>query len=193
MIDNNVLHELEVKNKEIYLNKLQIDLDNNNDILLITIDNLHNLFNQELLNNILEILSSTYNRDNISNSIKIFSDKIKEELIRLIKEKVSKLKEESKNIDSINYREIIDNETLLIIDQMKKNYQNHIIDLINNIINDYTMDKKDRIEEYLKNIFFNKYIKKVEEIIKNMDNILYNNYQESKDKFEDLNERTMKL
>ena len=42
-----VLKQLEVKNREIYLNKLVIDLDNNLDILSITVNNFIDHFSSE--------------------------------------------------------------------------------------------------------------------------------------------------
>ena len=191
--DINVLQELAVKNKEIYLNKLDIDLENNNEVLLITLDNIHNLFNQELINIIPEILSSTFQLENISKAITKFNLLLKEELIKLINKKQESLKEEVNNIDNIDYRKIVDKKTSLIIDKIKKVYQKNVIELINDIINEYTINEKDKIEDYLININFEKYIKKIEETIKNMDNIIYNNYQESLNKYHDLNEKTLKL
>ncbi len=191
--DINVLQELAVKNKEIYLNKLDIDLENNNEVLMITLDNIHDLFNQELTNKIPEILSSTFQLENISKAITKFNLLLKEELIKLINKKQESLKEEVNNIDNIDYRKIVDKKTSLIIEKLKKVYQKNVIELINDIINEYTINEKDRIEDYLININFEKYIKKIEETIKNMDNILYNNYQESLNKYHDLNEKTLKL
>lgn len=191
--DINVLQELAIKNKEIYLNKLEIDLENNNEVLLITLDNIHNLFNQELTNKIPEILSSTFQMENISKAITKFNLLLKEELIKLINKKQESLKEEVTNIDNINYRKIVDKKTSLIIDKLKKVYQKNVTNLINDIINEYTINEKNRIEDYLMNINFEKYVTKIEETIKNMDNILYNNYQESLNKYHELNEKTLKL
>lgn len=191
--DINVLQELAVKNKEIYLNKLEIDLENNNEVLLITLDNIHNLFNQELTNKIPEILSSTFQMENISKAITKFNLLLKKELFKLINKKQESLKEEVTNIDNIDYRKIVDKKTSLIIDKLKKVYQKNVTNLINDIINEYTLNEKDRIEDYLMNINFEKYVTKIEETIKNMDNILYNNYQESLNKYHELNEKTLKL
>ena len=191
--DNSVLQELAEKNKEIYLNKLDIDLENNNEVLLITLDNLHNLFNQELTNKIPEILSSTFQMENISKAITKFNLLLKEELIKLINKKQKSLKDDITNIENINYREIMDKKTVNIIEKIKTVYQKNVNDLINDIINEYTINEKDRIEDYLKNINYNKYIQKIEETIKIMDNILYNNYQESLNKYNDLNKKTLKM
>ena len=191
--DINVLQELAIKNKEIYLNKLEIDLENNNEVLLITLDNIHNLFNQELTNKIPEILSSTFQMENISKAITKFNLLLKKELLKLINKKQESLKEEVNNIDNIDYRKIVDKKTSLIIDKLKKVYQKNVTNLINDIINEYTINEKNRIEDYLMNINFEKYVTKIEETIKNMDNILYNNYQESLNKYHELNEKTLKL
>ena len=49
MNDNeDVKDQLKIKNKEIYLNKLNLDLDNNLEVLVLTVDNLLNT-NKEML------------------------------------------------------------------------------------------------------------------------------------------------
>ncbi len=190
--DIDVLRELELKNKEIYLNKLDIDLDNNDSSLMMTIENIHNVFNQEIINKITEILSSTFNKDNISIAITKINVILKQELIKLLNNKKKNLKEDIKNIDDIEYREKIDSETALIINNLKMVYQKNVIDLINEINNEDNNDKK-RIEEYLNHLNYDKYIKKIKETIENMDNILFNNYRESLEKYHNLNEKTLKL
>ena len=40
--EEDVKKQLEVKNKEIYLNKLNLDIDNNMEVLILAIDNLLN-------------------------------------------------------------------------------------------------------------------------------------------------------
>ena len=191
--DINILKELEVKNKKIYLNKLSIDLDNNYDVLLMTLNNIHNLFIQELNDKIPEILSSTFQKENISKNISNFILLLKSSLIKLINTKKDKLKEEINNIDNINYQEIMNQQSQLIINNITKTYQKNVLKLINEIINDYNNNEKERINDYLTNFNFNKYLKKIEETIKNMDIILYNNYQESLERYHDLNEKTLKL
>ena len=47
--------QLEVKNKEIYINKLNHDLDNNLEVLVLTIDNLLSFITNETTKRILEI------------------------------------------------------------------------------------------------------------------------------------------
>lgn len=191
--DNAVLNELKLKNKEIYLNKLEIDLENNFAVLSITCDNLHQLFNQELMDKITEILSSTFNKENISIAVNKFNQTLKDNVIKLLEKKNQNLKNSIINIDDVDYRELIDMETKSILDEIKKVYQKGISHLIKTIINEYTRDKQIRIEDYLNNIYFEKYILKITEIIINMDNILYNNYEESLNKYHDLNEKTLKI
>ena len=54
-----VIKELAVKNKEIYLNKLDIDLTNNQENLFITIKNIIDLFTKEVTTKVLEIETNT--------------------------------------------------------------------------------------------------------------------------------------
>ena len=86
-----VLKQLEVKNREIYLNKLVIDLDNNLDVLSITVNNIVNLFTNEMINKILEIENGTMNRSKISTHVEAFQEKFKDQLIVMLHERKTKM------------------------------------------------------------------------------------------------------
>ena len=56
MNDNeDVKDQLKIKNKEIYLNKLNLDLDNNLEVLVLTVDNLLNTNKEMLIKKIIDI------------------------------------------------------------------------------------------------------------------------------------------
>ena len=64
--DLDVKKQLEVKNKEIYHNKLNLDIENNLEVLVLTIDNLLNSIPEMLSLKILEIKESFTNKEEIN-------------------------------------------------------------------------------------------------------------------------------
>ena len=191
MNNQDILKELEAKNREIYINKLNLDLDNNEEISLITIDNILNLFEIETVNKILEIESSNLNKENISNTIMKFKEILKEKIHTKLKDKTIKLKELTNDIDNINYQEKINELTQKITENIKNIYNDNIDNLISEIKSENEFNNN-RIEEYIRNINYNKFINKINSSLQNMDIILYNNYLESENKFHNLNEKTLK-
>lgn len=187
-----VLKQLEVKNKEIYLNKLNIDLDNNLDILSITIANITNLFANEMINKILEIEGGIFNKNKISTCVISFHEKIKDQLIAMFYERKTKLEETLKDIDNINYKEMITKETELIISKIDAYYNDNINNLCNEIGIDYDEFNLKRLSDYLKINYYEKFMLKIKECLNNTNIILINNYNESYKKFQELNEKTLK-
>ena len=137
-MNNNVdvLKQLEVKNREIYLNKLVIDLDNNLDILSITVNNIINLFTNEMINKILEIENGTMNRSKISTHVEAFQEKFKDQIMIMIHERKTKLELLIKDIDKIEYETKIKEESLNIINKIDEYYKNNIDNLYNQINKD---------------------------------------------------------
>lgn len=193
-MNNNVdvLKQLEVKNREIYLNKLVIDLDNNLDILSITVNNIINLFTNEMINKILEIENGTMNRSKISTHVEAFQEKFKDQIMIMIHERKTKLELLIKDIDKIEYETKIKEESLNIINKIDEYYQNNIDNLYNQINTDYDEFDLKRLNDYLKENNYNKIVLKVKESLNNTDIILINNYKESYQKYLELNEKTLK-
>ena len=189
--DIDVIHELEVKNREIYLNKLNIDLDNNKEILLITMSNIINLSEQELIRKILEIESSNINKDNISKAVNIFYNSIKIKINDLLDIRNNDLKNVIINIENIDYKKEMDSELLKFIESIKDIYNVNTLSLLEKINNNDEFINN-RIDEYIKVLNYNKLINKIHECLTNMNNILYNNYLESSNKYQKLNEKTLK-
>lgn len=187
--DNDVLKQLEEKNREIYLNKLYIDLDNNNEILHIITDNVINLFKEEVINKILEINPNS-EKNEIKKCVNDFYKKIKQEIVQMLNNRYNNLKREISNIDEIDYQICINNERKIIIDEIKKMYGNLVIELINEIEH-LLNNSNDRINNYLQVLNYDKFVNKIKELINNMNVILYNSYIESNNKFQDLNAKTL--
>ena len=193
-MNNNVdvLKQLEVKNREIYLNKLVIDLDNNLDILSITVNNIINLFTNEMINKILEIENGTMNRSKISTEVTSFQEKFKDQIMIMIHERKTKLELLIKDIDKIEYETKIKEESLNIINKIDEYYKNNIDNLYNQINKDYDDFNLKRLNDYLKENNYNKIVLKIKESLNNTDIILINNYKESYHKYLELNEKTLK-
>lgn len=187
-----VLKQLEVKNREIYLNKLVIDLDNNLDVLSITVNNIVSLFTSEMISKILEIENGTMNRSKISTHVEAFQEKFKDQLIAMIHERKTKMESVLKDIDQETYTEKLKEESQNIIHQIGKYYQNNIDTLYNQINTDYDEFNLKRLNDYLKENYYEKIVLKLKESFNNTDIILINNYKESYQKYLELNEKTLK-
>ena len=187
-----VLKQLEVKNREIYLNKLVIDLDNNLDVLSITVNNIVSLFTNEMISKILEIENGTMNRSKISTHVEAFQEKFKDQLIVMIHERKTKMESVLKDIDQETYTGKLKEESQNIIHQIGKYYQNNIDTLYNQINTDYDEFNLKRLNDYLKENYYEKIILKLKESFNNTDIILINNYKESYQKYLELNEKTLK-
>jgi len=186
-----VLKELEVKNKEIYINKLNIDLDTNLENLLITINNIIELLKDEFISKISEI---TKNDDN-NHDVVAFQNLIQERIIDLINKRTTILKDNITNIDNIDYKEVLNNATSELFNNAQNLYKENINPLIEKLNKGLDDFQKERLSEYLNIIFYEKLMNKFKGVVNNLDVILYNNYQESYQKYltlKEKNEKTLK-
>lgn len=181
--------QLKIKNKEIYQNKLNLDLDNNLEVLVLTIDNYLQKVQNDSTEKILEIEESFFNQEKIQESISIFLNLYRENLMMLIDLKKENL------------------QNILIIQDNLENCRDNLLSNYNNIktnlyefsskniktlkegLNEQ-MDspfKKKRLEDYLENIFLSNLNNKVLDIIKTRDIILLNTFEETYLKYLELN------
>lgn len=185
--------QLKIKNKEIYQNKLNLDLDNNLEVLVLTIDNYLQKVQNDSTEKILEIEESFFNQEKIQESISIFLNLYRENLMMLIDLKKENL------------------QNILIIQDNLENCRDNLLSDYNNIktnlyefsskniktlkegLNEQ-MDssfKKKRLEDYLENIFLSNLNNKVLDIIKTRDIILLNTFEETYLKYLELNKNTV--
>lgn len=185
--------QLKIKNKEIYQNKLNLDLDNNLEVLVLTIDNYLQKVQNDSTEKILEIEESFFNQEKIQESISIFLNLYRENLMMLIDLKKENL------------------QNILIIQDNLENCRDNLLSNYNNIktnlyefsskniktlkegLNEQ-MDssfKKKRLEDYLENIFLSNLNNKVLDIIKTRDIILLNTFEETYLKYLELNKNTI--
>ena len=115
----------------------------------------------------------------------IIQNKIKE----LIENRITDLKKKISDLENIDYKELLDNETNNVLNIIKDNYLNNINELYNNLENEFNIFNQERLNEFLKNNNYNKFINRLKVEFKNMDFILYNNYLESYHKYLELNKK----
>ena len=184
-----VLKVLEVKNKEIYLHKLSIDIENNLEVLNLTLDNMFSLLIENMVSKIMEIEGTIINKETITLYVKSFIDGYKNKLQELILSRKKILLEETENN---NYKETLIELTSDLYIKMEKYFDDNIDDLYHNISVKYNEYDGNRLNDYLLNILKKQFVMKIKDIFTNTNLILLNNYDESYQKYLDLNERTLK-
>ena len=185
--------QLEVKNKEIYMNKLNLDLDNNLEVLVLTIDNLLSFITNETTKRILEIKESFQNKEEIKNNIRNFIDSYRENLMTLLDEKKSNLENLLVIHDDLEIcKSNLNDNYLSLKNNLEEFTKNNILDLENSLKQE-TLEKfkLKRLSDYLNNIFIINLNKKVLDIIKNRDVILMNTFHETYLKYLELNKNTV--
>lgn len=187
-----VVKQLEEKNKEIYYNKLNMDIENNSETLSITLNNIISVLMNELTSKLLEFDNKNSNDDVIQKLVVAFQEKLNEQIEVLIQNRLVKLKEIVNEISDIDYKEILENEKERIVSSLSSYFKDNALEL-KNIGNNYDSFNKERLNDYIDVLFYEKLINKVKESISNMDNILYNNYQANLEKFNNLNAKTLNL
>ena len=191
MTEEEIKKQLEVKNKEIYINKLNLDLNNNVDSLILTLDGLLNKIINESINQIINISESFNNKEIIEKNIKDYFNLFNEELINNLDQK----KKETEKIIKCNlnnFKEILEKENDKINNKLYNYYSNNI-NLLNNKIQSYYDDSfcKQRINNYLTNSLKEKLLDKIKETIKGRDIILINTFKETYQKYQELNKNTI--
>ena len=184
MINNvSVSEELAVKNKELYLNKLNIDLDNNFKLFQTNINNIIFSLSNDLIIVIISILNKEENLKNIENIINDFFKKYSDEITNYLTLRYSYLKEK---IEDENYETFVNID---IINEIKQYYLNNCPKLVLGIksYDDFT---NERIEEYIQNTFYNKLINRINIVLNDANQLLINNYYESKERYKLMNEKT---
>ena len=193
MNEEDIKKQLEVKNKEIYLNKLNLDLDNNLEVLVLTIDNLLKIQSEELQKKIIEIAESFQDEKVFKQKITEFMNSYNDYLMNLFEQKKLKLKENLEIDTDIlknqkKVQELYDKTSLTIEDDTSK-----LIDNLAKNLQEYfdTDFKIQRLNTYLSNIFLKNLNNKVLDIIRNRDIILINTYKETYLKYLELNKNTV--
>ena len=188
---DDVKKQLEIKNQEIYRNKLFLDLDHNLEGLVLSINNLLENTSRNALSKILEIKGSFFYEKEITDLVQDFIDEYRNNLFKSIDKKKDLLKNDITNMNSFKknspnlYLELIKND---IIDFSKKE-----IEKLNNNLSDLMETKFElkRLSDYLNTILITNLNNKVLEIVKSRDIILINTFEETYLKYLELNKNTI--
>ncbi len=193
MNEEDIKKQLEVKNKEIYLNKLNIDLDNNLEVLVLTLENLLKTQEENLFKKTIEIVESFKDEKEIKEKVEEFIRIYYESLIGLLTTKKEKIKESlDTNLEISVYKEKIDNKTKDLEIDLIDNSKTMINDLILNLKSYLeTSFQEKRLTSYLNDIYLLNLNNKVIDIIKGRDIMLYNTFNETYLKYLELNKNTV--
>ena len=187
MKDNvDVVKELAVKNKEIYLNKLDMDIDSNHELLKLTTTNIINLSINEVVSGVLNIENSFINKKTIELIVEEYFKKYLDYINSLYKKRFRNFKNKKQEN---NYVDMIDNK---VIDDIRSYYLNNFVLIIAELSKNYSDFEKERLESYINKSFYNKFMIRIFDVIKNANLILINNYHESTNRYNLINEKTLK-
>ena len=185
--------QLKIKNKEIYLNKLNFDLDNNLEVLVLTIDNLLSFMKDNLVKKIIDIEEDFQDKESILENVNIFFEAYRNNLMNIL---------DTKKVDLQNVIVVHDD-----LDVCKQNIKDNYLTLketletfskkeIDNLVKSLNKElksefKKNRLKEYLTTIFLTNLNMKVLDTMKNRDIILINTFEETYLKYLELNKNTI--
>lgn len=191
MTEEDIKKQLEGKNKEIYHNKLQLDLNNNMEVLALTIDNLLNKITIDSVSRILGIAETFRQKEVVEKELKDFRTTYQEFLMKLLEDKKKKIEEEIEG-DGNGYQEFFQEETNYI-KEAQKQYLKDTIKILSQTIQEYFEEEfcKTRIKDYFETSFQENLIKKVEMTLKDRDIILLNTFKETYLKYLELNKNTV--
>ena len=193
MNEYDIKDQLKKKNKEIYLNKLNFDLDNNLEVLVLTIDNLLSFMKDNLVKKIIDIEEDFQDKESILENVNIFFEAYRNNLMNIL---------DTKKVDLQNVIVVHDD-----LDVCKQNIKDNYLTLketletfskkeIDNLVKSLNKElksefKKNRLKEYLTTIFLTNLNMKVLDTIKNRDIILINTFEETYLKYLELNKNTI--
>lgn len=193
MNEYDIKDQLKKKNKEIYLNKLNFDLDNNLEVLVLTIDNLLSFTKDNLVKKIIDIEEDFQDKESILENVNIFFEAYRNNLMNIL---------DTKKVDLQNVIVVHDD-----LDVCKQNIKDNYLTLketletfskkeIDNLVKSLNKElksefKKNRLKEYLTTIFLTNLNMKVLDTMKNRDIILINTFEETYLKYLELNKNTI--
>ena len=191
--NEDVKDQLKIKNKEIYLNKLNLDLDNNLEVLVLTVDNLLNTNKEMLIKKIIDIEESFLNQELIEEKVSSFFEQYRVEFMNLLDNKKLDLKNTIIIHDDLEIcKNNIKDNYFSLEKQIKEFTSQEIKQLEKLLLNDINDKfKQKRLKDYLENIFIINLNNKILDIIRNRDIILINTFQETYLKYLELNKNTI--
>ena len=185
--------QLKVKNKEIYMNKLNLDLDNNLEVLVLTIDNVLTFIKNDAIKKILDIKESFLENEKIKVNMDKFIDSYRDNLMNLLDDKKNNLKNILVIHDDLEICKTNLNDNYLSLKTKLEQYSTDNIIKLENELKEIFEDKFKikRLNDYLNNIFKVNLNNKILDVIKNRDVILLNTFNETYLKYLELNKNTV--
>ena len=195
-MENNVdvVHELQIKNQELYINKLIIDLENAMESLLIFYSNYLDTNIKNINEKIISLLDDKQNIEKceiITQVVNSFFNLFKDKLNSMIKDRLTVIKSNIQNIDTFNYEKMLNNESLIIVNQISDYYQENVYMLIDEIIPEAKLRKLD-IKDYLLNTVYLKIINTLKDKLMYSIKLINNNYDENTTMLKVINQKTLK-
>lgn len=193
MNEYDIKDQLKKKNKEIYLNKLNFDLDNNLEVLVLTIDNLLSFTKDNLVKKIIDIEEDFQDKENILENVNIFFEAYRNNLMNILDNKKDNLQNVIVVHDDLEVCKQNIKDNYLTLKETLETFSNKEIDNLVKSLNEELKSefKKNRLKEYLTTIFFTNLNMKVLDTMKNRDIILMNTFEETYLKYLELNKNTI--
>ncbi len=193
MNEYDIKDQLKKKNKEIYLNKLNFDLDNNLEVLVLTIDNLLSFMKDNLVKKIIDIEEDFQDKENILENVNIFFEAYRNNLMNILDNKKDNLQNVIVVHDDLEVCKQNIKDNYLTLKETLETFSNKEIDNLVKSLNEELKSefKKNRLKEYLTTIFLTNLNMKVLDTMKNRDIILMNTFEETYLKYLELNKNTI--
>lgn len=194
MDDNiDVVKELEIKNREIFDNKIIIDLEKTMDSLIMFYGNYCDTVSNEVINTINLYLDKKDDTscEMISNLVTSFFTMLKGDLNKIVNARLTLIKADIQSINSFNYEKKLTNESLIIANQISDFYQEKIYELIDAVkdnVKEHSLDLKD----YLLTAVYLKLMNTLKDKLMYSVKLINNNYDENTTILQSINEKTLK-
>lgn len=193
MNEYDIKDQLKKKNKEIYLNKLNFDLDNNLEVLVLTIDNLLSFMKDNLVKKIIDIEEDFQDKESILENVNIFFEAYRNNLMNILDTKKVDLQNVIVVHDDLEVcKQNIKDNYLTLKETLETFSKKEIDNLVKSLNKELKSEfKKNRLKEYLTTIFLTNLNMKVLDTMKNRDIILINTFEETYLKYLELNKNTI--
>ena len=193
MNEYDIKDQLKKKNKEIYLNKLNFDLDNNLEVLVLTIDNLLSFMKDNLVKKIIDIEEDFQDKESILENVNIFFEAYRNNLMNILDTKKVDLQNVIVVHDDLEVcKQNIKDNYLTLKETLETFSKKEIDNLVKSLNKELKSEfKKNRLKEYLTTIFLTNLNMKILDTMKNRDIILINTFEETYLKYLELNKNTI--
>lgn len=205
MEDNiDVVKELEIKNQELFVNKIIIDLETAMESLLLFYskkmddsEEAHtycDIVANDVISMLISLLDNPTNieqQEKVSALVTAFFDMYKAKVNTFVPERLQVIKENINNIDSVNYEKNLNDESTTIVNKISEFYQENIYMLIDEIEENITEHRLD-LKDYLLNTVYLKLINMLKDKLIYSIKLIGNNYDENTAVLQVINEKTLK-